>query len=82
MEETLNTIGIQTKLLHSKSVFNQEETQEIFGCTHRTLKSFENKKWISPKKFKNRNYYTADDILRCIESQFNLSNNNSWQKMW
>jgi hypothetical protein len=24
MEETLNTIGIQTKLLHSKSVFNRD----------------------------------------------------------
>jgi hypothetical protein len=82
MEETLNTIGIQTKLLHSKSVFNREETQEIFGCKHQTLKSFEKRNWISPRKFKNRNFYTDNDIIQCIKTQFSLSSDKQWQDMW
>jgi len=82
MEETLNTIGIATDLLNSKTIFNREETEKIFGCTHQTLKSFERKNWIKPKRFKNRNYYTADDIVACIKTQFNISNDKSWQEMW
>ena len=38
MEETLKTIGIDVDLLNSKTVFNREETEQIFGCTHQTLK--------------------------------------------
>lgn len=69
MEQTLQLLGIQTELLTSKPLFTREETEEIFGCTHQTLKSFERRNWIKPSRFKNRNYYSATEILECIKKQ-------------
>ena len=83
MNEAHNTIGIHKELLNSKTVFKREETETIFGCTPPTLKSFERRNWITPKKFKNKNYYTNKDIINCIEKQFNLSNENRvWESTW
>ena len=41
MEQTLELLGIKTDLLTSKPLFTRLETEEIFGCTPQTLKSFE-----------------------------------------
>ena len=46
-----------------------ELTEEIFGCTPQTLKSFERRELIKPSRFKNRNYYSASEILSCIKKQ-------------
>ena len=82
MEQTLTLLGIKTDLLTSKPLFTRLETEEIFGCTHQTLKSFEKRNWISPRKFKNRNFYTDNDIIQCIKTQFSLSSDKQWQDMW
>ncbi len=86
MKELLETIGVNTKLLNSKPVFTREETEQILGCTHQTLKSFERKNWIKPNRFKNRNYYTSDSILICINKQIPIGTsvyqNEEWSGMW
>jgi len=87
MKEVLETIGVNTELLNSKPVFTREETEEILGCTHQTLKSFERKNWIKPNRFKNRNYYTSDSILTCIHKQIpfgrsTLYQNEEWEGIW
>ena len=69
MEQTLKLLGIKSDLLSSKSIFTRLETEEILGCSHQTLKSFEKKKLIKPRKFKNKNFYTSKEILSCIEKQ-------------
>ncbi|NDB30039.1 MerR family transcriptional regulator [archaeon] len=69
MEQTLELLGIKTDLLTSKPLFTRLETEEIFGCTPQTLKSFERRELIKPSRFKNRNYYSASEILSCIKKQ-------------
>lgn len=69
MEQTLELLGIKTELLTSKPIFTRLETEEIFGCTPQTLKSFERRNLIKPSRFKNRNYYSASEILNCIKKQ-------------
>jgi hypothetical protein len=44
IEKVLRTIGIETSLLNSKTVFTREEAERIFNCTPQTLKRFERKK--------------------------------------
>ena len=85
--ETLELLGIRVDLLTSKSLFTREETEEILGCTHQTLKTFERKDWIKPNRFKNRNYYTGNDIITFIRKQIPLSSKISkeeleWVDMW
>ena len=87
MEETLKTIGIDVDLLNSKTVFNREETEQIFGCTHQTLKSFEKRDWIKPNRFNNKHYYTINSIMECINVQVPIkvkstNQNNEWADMW
>ena len=81
MEQFYMTGYMENKLPVYSSLF-REETQEIFGCTHQILKSFEKRNWISPRKFKNRNFYTDNDIIQCIKTQFSLSSDKQWQDMW
>ena len=69
MEHTLELLGIKTDLLTSKPLFTRLETEEIFGCTHQTLKSFERRELIKPSRFKNKNFYSANEILSCIKKQ-------------
>ena len=69
MEQTLELLGIKTDLLTSKPLFTRLETEEIFGCTHQTLKSFERRELIKPSRFKNKNFYSANEILSCIKKQ-------------
>jgi|GEM_PF-4028691 hypothetical protein len=69
MEQTLELLGINTNLLTSKPLFTRLETEKIFGCTPQTLKSFERRELIKPNKFKNKHFYTANEILLCIKKQ-------------
>jgi len=87
MEQTLELLGIKTELLTSKSLFTRLETEEIFGCTPQTLKSFERRNLIKPNRFKNKNFYTASDILDCIKKQIPLtckikSEELDWYDIW
>lgn len=79
MEETLKTIGIDVELLNSKMVFDRKETEQILGCTHQTLKSFERRNWIEPRRFKNKHYYTQNSILKCIDIQVPISTKKVYQ---
>jgi hypothetical protein len=56
--------------LTSKPLFTRLETEEIFGCTHQTLKSFERRELIKPSRFKNKNFYSANEILSCIKNKY------------
>lgn len=69
LEKTLQGMGIKTTLLNSKRVFNRREAITIFNCTYPTLKRFEKRNWIKPHRYKNRNFYTRDSILNCINLQ-------------
>ena len=69
IEKVLTTIGIETSLLNSKTVFTREETERIFDCSPETLKKFEKRDWIKPNWFKNKKFYTKKDILNCIKIQ-------------
>lgn len=93
MEETLQIIGINTEQLNSKPLHTRSETEEILGCTNQTLNTFKKKGWITPSRFKNRNFYTSTTILECIKHQLGeYSNiriseeNKEWdnyvQSMW
>ena len=55
MEETLQTIGINTKQLNSKPIHSRVETETILGCTNQTLNTFQRKGWIKTSRFKNKN---------------------------
>jgi hypothetical protein len=79
MEDALKTIGIDVELLNSKSLFNRKETERILSCTHQTLKSFEKRNWIVPKRFKNKHYYTQNSILKCIDIQVPITTKNTYQ---
>lgn len=70
MEQTLELLGIKTDLLTSKPLFTRLETEEIFGCTHQTLKSFERRELIKPSRFKNKNFYSANEILLVSKNKF------------
>ena len=63
MEQTLELLGIKTDLLTSKPLFTRLETEEIFGCTHQTLKSFERRELIKPSRFKNKNFYFSIKLI-------------------
>ena len=87
MEQTLELLGIKTDLLTSKPLFTRLETEEIFGCTPQTLKSFERRDLIKPNKFKNKHFYTANEILSCIKKQIPnackiKSEELEWYNMW
>jgi len=87
MEETLKTIGIDVELLNSKLVFDRKETERILGCTHQTLKSFERRELIKPSRFKNKNYYSAGEILSCIKKQVSIPSQITkeelaWNNIW
>ena len=87
MEEALKTIGVDVELLNSKSVFDRRETEQILGCTHQTLKSFERREWIKPNRFKNKHYYTQNSILNCIDIQVPIAvkstnQNSGWSEIW
>ena len=87
MEHTLELLGIKTDLLTSKPLFTRLETEEIFGCTHQTLKSFERKEFIKPSRFKNKNLYSATEILSCIKKQvptaYQISKEDmEWNDIW
>jgi hypothetical protein len=86
MNEVLETIGVDTELLSSKSLFTREETEKIFNCTHQTLKSFEKREWIKPNRFKNRTFYSTEEILRCIGKQIPLRSKvyqiDEWSGIW
>ena len=56
MEETLQTIGIDTKRLNDKPIHNRIETESILGITNQTLNTFKRKGLIKPSKFKNKIY--------------------------
>lgn len=88
MEETLRTIGIDTKRLNSKPIHNRIETESILGITNQTLNTFKKKGWIKPSKFKNKVYYTTDSIIECIGYQLGTPNNQisnqnkDWFSIW
>lgn len=87
MEQTLELLGIKTELLTSKPLFTRKETEEIFGCTHQTLKSFERRELIKPSRFKNKNYYSAGEILSCIKKQVSIPSQITkeeltWNNIW
>lgn len=69
MEQTLELLGVNTELLTSKPIFTRIETEEILGCTPQTLKAFERRNLIKPNRYKNKNYYSANQILSCIKKQ-------------
>ena len=69
MEDTLQSIGINTKQLNSKPIHNRIETENILGCTNQTLNTFQRKGWLQPSRFKNKTYYTSNTILECIKHQ-------------
>ncbi len=89
MEETLKIIGVNTEELNSKPIHSRIETERILGCTNQTLKTFQRKGWITPSRFKNKNYYSTNSIIDCIKHQLGeyqdiqISNQNKeWETMW
>lgn len=84
---TSKLLGIKTDLLKSKPLFTRSETEEIFRCTHQTLKSFERKELIKPNKFKNKNFYSTNEILSFIKKQVPiayqiLKEDMEWNDIW
>lgn len=89
MEETLEIIGVNTKQLNSKPIHSRTETEEILGCTNQTLNTFQRKGWITPRRFKNKNYYTSSSIIECIRYQLGeypdiqiTNQKREWENIW
>ncbi len=79
METLLTQLGINTEQLYAKPIHDREETQTIMGCTHRTLRNWEDKGYIIRSKFKNRNYYITNEIVNCARKQIGL---DGWENIW
>jgi len=82
MEQILNTIGIDTKLLHKEPIHTREQTIEILGISPTTLKKYEKNNLIQSASFRRRKYYSTQQILKCIKTQFNLNIQSEWDKVW
>lgn len=79
METLLSQLGIKTEQLYAKPIHNREETLSILGCTHRTLRKWENKGYLTKNRFKNKTYYTTSTIENCAKEQLGLQ---GWDGIW
>jgi len=82
MEQILTKIGIDTDLLNQEQIHTREQTLEIMGISPKTLWKYENQNLIKGTRFKAKKYYTSNDIIECVKSQFNLSQTTEWDNVW
>ena len=52
------------------------------GISPKTLWKYENQNLIKGTRFKAKKYYTSNDIIECVKSQFNLSQTTEWDNVW
>jgi DNA-binding transcriptional MerR regulator len=82
MEQLLTKIGIDTDLLNQEQIHTREQTLEIMGISPKTLWKYENQNLIKGTRFKAKKYYTSNDIIEFVKSQFNLSQTTEWDNVW
>ena len=75
-------IGINTELLNQEQIHTREQTLDILGISPKTLWKYENQNLIKGTRFKSKKYYTSNDIIEFVKSQFNLPEKNTWETMW
>lgn len=89
MEQVLENLGINVEKMKAKPIHSRIETQEILDVSFKTLRNFERKGILQRTPYKNKSFYSNEQIKDCIAKQIGLNSidelgfqNTQWSSMW